>query len=98
MLPVKSWRIYYADGSVFSSVDGTWAEAPSFGVSCVVYYHVPPYKTLDGGQGNGDTYVWCGEDTHPDYQGIKMGLWIDREGHYRIQNLAFRSTAPEVGE
>jgi hypothetical protein len=96
MLPIKSWRIYYADGSSFSSEDGTWAEAPPFGVQAVVYYHLPPHKTIDGGQNNGDIYTWLGEDSHPDYQGIKMGLWMDREGAYRVQKLAFESTTPEV--
>lgn len=96
MLPIESWRIVYVDGSSFTSKDGTWAEAPPFGVSAVVYYHVPPYKTLDGGRNNGDVYVWLGEDSHPDYAGIKMGLWTDRETHYRVQDLAFQSTAPEV--
>ena len=98
MLPIKSWRIYYADGSTFSNLDGTWAQAPPFGVQAVVYYHTRPYKTIDGGENNGDVYVWNGEDSHPDYQGIKMGLWMDREGAYRIQKLAFESTSPEVDD
>lgn len=93
MLPVESWRIFYADGSTFDSTMGTWAEAPPFGVQAVVYYHVPPYKTVDGGSGNGDVYTYLGEG---DYEGLKMGLWMDSEGYYRIYDLARRSTAPEV--
>jgi len=96
MLPIKSWRILYADGSEFTSLDGTWAEAPPFGVQCVVYYHEPPFKTLGSGGPEGNDYVWQGDDTHPDYAGLKMGLWMDREGFYRIQDLALQSTAPEV--
>jgi hypothetical protein len=97
MLPIKSWKIIYADESEFTSEDGTWAEAPPFGVQCVVYYHVPePYKTIDGGRDNGNIYLYFGERIHPDYQGIKMGLWMDRDGAYRIQDLATASTAPEV--
>lgn len=30
------WRIHYEDGSTFSSEDGTFQQAPSFGVLCVV--------------------------------------------------------------
>lgn len=97
MLPVRGWRIYYADGSTFTSADGTWAQAPPFGVQMIVYYHVPPYKTIDSG-GDEGLMVWAGDDTHPDYAGIKMGLWMDRTGFYRIQDLASRSTAPEVGD
>lgn len=96
MLPIKAWRIFYADGSSFSSEDGSWAEAPPFGVQCVVYYHLPPYKTLDGGYNNGDVYTWQGKDSHSDYEGIKMGLWMDREGAYRVQTLALQSTSPEA--
>jgi len=51
------WRIYYVDGSKFSSTDGWWEDAPLFGVFAVVercestgrrvlygtdYYYRPP--------------------------------------------------------
>jgi hypothetical protein len=29
------WKIYYADGSTFSNLDGAWGEAPADGVVCV---------------------------------------------------------------
>lgn len=106
MLPIKAWRIIYADGSEFTSEDGTWAEAPPFGVQAVVYYHVDPkYLTVDGGKnspnknigGNeGDLYAFQGDNAHPDYQGIKMGLWMDRDGYYRIADLASQRHHPEV--
>jgi hypothetical protein len=92
MLPIKSWRIDYADGSSFSSEQGTWAEAPPFGVQAVVYYHAEGL-TVDGGEGNGDVYCYLGEGA---YEGIKMGLWMDSEGYYRIADLARRFTEPEV--
>lgn len=96
MLGVKSWRIHYADGSTFTSSDGTWAEAPPFGVQCVVYYHTDDRITLDGGSRNGHVYMWRGEDTHPDYQGLKMGLWMDRDGYYRVCDLETLTIRPEV--
>ena len=101
MLPIKSWRVYYADGSEFTSNDGTWAEAPPFGVQCVVYYHVPdPVKlqriTKSGGSDDGHVFVWLGEETGPEYEGIKMGLWMDGEGYYRIADLASRRITPEL--
>lgn len=93
MLPIKSWRIYYADGSTFTNLDGLWAEAPPFGVQCVVYYHVPDgYKTIDCGERNGDIYYFQGEGV--DYRDIKMGLWMDAEGYYRVYDLARQSVAP----
>lgn len=62
------WRIYYGDGSTFSSDDGAPEDAPSFGVICVVqpnvltgreslhgwdwFYYVP------------DDGMWWGSDIH----------------------------------
>lgn len=94
MLPIKAWRIYYADGSTFDSTQGTMAEAPAFGVQCRVWYHVTDdqgreFKTIDGGEKDGDVFV------HEDGS-LKMGLWMDTEGHYRIMDAAARSSAPEV--
>lgn len=91
MLPIKSWRIYYPDGSTFSSEDGTWADAPPFGVQCVVYYHESPYKTVDGGVSDGDVYYYQG-DGYPD--DVKLGVWMDAEGLYRIMDYAARSVSP----
>jgi len=92
MLPIKSWRIFYADGSEFTSKDGTWAEAPPFGVSCVVYYHVDgKYKTIDNGGTEGVVYYQSDEFAGTD---AKLGLWVDGETHYRIMDLAQRSVKP----
>lgn len=88
MLPIKSWRIYYADESTFSSEDGSWAEAPPFGVQCVVYYHEPPHKTLDVNPEGVYTYQAEG------YPDVKLGLWMDAEGYYRIMDLAHGSVMP----
>jgi hypothetical protein len=91
VLPIKSWRIYYADESYFDSSMGTWAEAPPFGVQCVVWYHEPPYKTLYRGEPGNDVYVFHGEG---DYEGLKMGMWMDSDGLHRIHDLATASTMP----
>ena len=99
MLAIKAWKIYYADKSTFDSTQGTWAEAPPFGVECIVYYHVPPYKTIDiGGSADGDKsgsegiFYWLGEG---EKKGFKMGLWMDDEGYYRIMKLAQKSVIPQ---
>lgn len=96
MLPVESWRIVYADGSTFTSEDGTWADAPPFGVQAVVYYHPDGRLTKDGGEDDGHVYTWRGEDSHPDFAGLKMGLWMDRDGYYRVCDLATLTVRPEV--
>ncbi len=92
MLPIKAWRIYYADGSTFHSGMGTWAEAPPFGVQCVVWYHDPPYKTLYRGEDGNNIYVYEGGD------GFKMGMWMDEGGLHRIHDLANQSVMPEPSE
>lgn len=85
MLPVKAWKIIYADGSTFSSADGTWAEAPPFGVQTVVYYHVPDGVTLHVEPHDESVYYWMGES---ELDGVKVGLWMDSEGYYRIIDAA----------
>lgn len=92
MLPIKSWRIYYADGSTYDSTMGTWASAPPFGVQCVVYYHDPaPYKTLHKEGTDESIYWYWGEG---DSENFKMGLWMDEEGLHRILDLAHKSSEP----
>ena len=92
MLAVEGWCIFYADGSTYSSEDGAWAEAPPFGVQCVVYYHKPPYKTVDKGGTEGLCYYQADEFAGTD---VKMGLWIDGDTHRRVMDLATRSVRPE---
>lgn len=102
MLPIRKAIITYPDESTYTIPDdGTWAEAPPFGVQCVTYYHVAePDRlqriTVDGGENLGDIYVWLGTETHPDYHNHKMGMWMDREGYYRIYDLARRRVSPEA--
>jgi len=91
MLPIKSWRIYYADGSTFDSTQGSWADAPAFGVQCVVYYHEPPFKDIHVEANDEAVYTYQGKGDNSD---VKMGLWMDDEGFYRIIEIARKSSAP----
>ena len=88
MLPVESWTVFYADGSTFSSRDGTWSQAPAFGVTAVVYYHVEDRKTLQVAASDHSVYEYLGQG---DYAGLKLGLWLDADGFYRILDTAGRS-------
>lgn len=47
------WRIFYADGMQFSSRDGSWAEAPVYGV-IVVSEEIDGQKRLI----HGHQYYW----------------------------------------
>jgi hypothetical protein len=77
-----AWRLYYDDGSTFSSADGTWAQAPNEGVQVLVTYQEPPYKVLHDGV---DTYRLPGRKT------VKHGRWMDTDAFYAIQREAFES-------
>lgn len=83
MLPIKAWAIYYADGSKFTSEDGTWAQAPPFAVDAVVYYHDDGLKDIEAGI---DHYL-CKDPSQISYH--KMGLWHDSEGFYRVIRRAY---------
>lgn len=88
MLPIKSWKIFYADGSVFDSSMGSWAEAPAFGVECVVYYHTDG-KTIHKEPHDNSRYFYLGEG---ELTGYKLGLWMDSDGYYRILDAAEKSS------
>jgi hypothetical protein len=93
MLPIRSWRIYYADGSTFSSDDGTWAEAPPFGVQCIVYYHVPEGVTFQEVGDDVSIYEFVGLPEGTD-EHAKMGLWTDGESYWRVHDAVRRSVTP----
>lgn len=48
-MEVLAWEIRYADGSVASSENTVWEEAPGSGVLAVIWWHVPPYRTYTYG-------------------------------------------------
>jgi hypothetical protein len=92
MLPILRAAIVYPDGSKYwIPDDGTWAEAPPFGVQAVVYYHEPPLKTVDGGGSEGIYYYQADEFAGTD---VKLGLFIDGDTYYRIMDLATKSVEP----
>jgi len=87
MLPIRAWRIYYADGSTFSSADGTWEDAPTRGVQVVVWYHDDGLRTITAGE---DVYTYGAGGVGA----VKHGSWIDEAGYYRILDRARRSVSP----
>ena len=90
MIPIKAWRIYYADGSAFTNNDGTFADAPPFGLQCIVYYStdgVRLYRDITSGGNEGVFYV-------EGMEGVKMGMWMDSEGCYRIHEAARNDLPP----
>lgn len=101
MLDIESWMVFYADGSTFSSEDGSWAEAPAFGVACVVYYHPNDRITVQTEAHDISVYEWWPVDV-PRPTGVgqvsdgetKMGVWISDEKFYTLINRATRQVTP----
>ena len=54
-----NWRVYYADGSTFSSEDGKPGEAPGLGVIVIVIKHPDPREQAYI-QHQADYYIWLG--------------------------------------
>lgn len=98
---MAAWRIYYSDGTTYSSVDGDPAEAPAFGTVCIVfpdadvgrvvmhgwdwYYYVP-----SAGQ-------WWGSDIHglldrllhgEEVEGLKQGRNLSNTAYKAIFKTA----------
>ena len=46
MTPI-GWRIYFGDGSVLSSLAGSWREAPATDVQAVVVFYSETYEYFD---------------------------------------------------
>ena len=93
MSALLGWKIWYDNGSAFSSLDGTWEDAPSDGVQVVVefypegekYYHSRNYFILDNGKAYGTN------DINPFLrkQGtVKSGRWTSDDYFRDILNKA----------
>lgn len=75
MLPVTGWELVYTDGSVVTSEDSTWEDAPDTRVQVLVMFHEPPYMTLQYGT---DPY------TLPGHSARKLGETIPDEDFYAL--------------
>ncbi len=98
MLPVDRWIVYYGDGSTFSSADGSWAEAPPFGVFAIVYYRVGPKgvsRLVQMEQHDRSVFRWpdslpppdgAVEILGPEATGVpcKYGLWIANGEYFAL--------------
>lgn len=75
-LPIRGWRLWYSDGSTFSSFDGTWEEAPSNDVQVLEILQKPkPYRTLNYGI---DEYKLPNNDL------VKLGAWMQEDAFYAL--------------
>lgn len=97
---MPDWRIYYADGSSFSSEDGDPKSAPFDGFICVVGYTPAGDRYICHGKNHyffdEETDMWFGYDWHGvlDYvrhrHGFKEGRMVDGDKFRQIMNAAHR--------
>jgi hypothetical protein len=92
------WAAIYADESIFTNLDGTWEEAPAWGMQAIVYKSVETgWSICTTGDSfhrlpSGD-FIPLGEDALKDYAAnvwktIKVGRMLSREEYGRIMKLA----------
>lgn len=83
-MKVERWAITYADGSRFTSDDGTWAEAPAFGVFAVVYYDVSGKRLVQMEQCDDSRYRAIFEGIEAAGNPVKYGLWVDNDTYHAL--------------
>lgn len=86
------WAIFYDDGSMFSSEDGKWEDAPSDGVLYVLCKRGDVVQTLSGS----DHYILLDDETVADTDdlgpllrkwGVKFGRWTT---HAKMEEIGRR--------
>lgn len=100
MLPVDRWAITYGDGSTFTSEQGSWAEAPPFGVFAVVYYDTAGVRHVQMEQYDHSEYRW--PESLPAPEGavevhgveaaggpVKFGLWVANGEYFTLFDTVY---------
>ena len=80
------WKIFYADGSTFSSADGTPAQAPATNVEVIVQQNSRGEREiLDGANTNYEFYAWHPESNQwiiHNQSGLDQFLAANKRGVY----------------
>lgn len=97
---ISHWRIYYGDGSMFSSAEGSWSEAPDYDVQVVVLFTADQtangshYKTIvsmvDYYWKDGDAFGYSFDDRRVCKGAIKYGAWLSNEGFRAVSDRALQ--------
>jgi len=94
-----NWQIYYADGSVFSNLDGSWEDAPGHG-ALIALIPDPDVKWVAIGnadflvQDKEGAIVSVSESGFEDYMVnvhriVKRGRMISRQDWLRVAKVAY---------
>ena len=83
------WRLYYEDGTTFSSADGDPEDAPPWGVVSAVCRDKDDPRHVNAMHGTGfDYYVWDGEE----WWGVDQIGLIDRLASRKAKVVCFGRT------
>jgi hypothetical protein len=96
------WAIYYDDGRVFTSDDGSWADAPADGVLFVLEQHGDRVNTLSGNDYYyliDDTVAATG-DAGPLLRklGFKFGRWTSHKVYEAVSKRVAADAAKMASE
>jgi hypothetical protein len=72
---IVGWRIFYSDGSVFSSLDGEWSAASVSSVQVVVIYYTSTYQYYKNDENQFKTYNYKQVLNGKDFYWKKDGLF-----------------------
>lgn len=98
MLKVIGWKIWYGDGTTFSSLQGTWKKAPDQDVQILMIYY--DKKDLQNRSTrkvfSGDNFYFSDdvifnssfEDESKVIGIVKYGKWMDGKGFEKIRLTA----------
>lgn len=102
---VIGWKLYYGDGSVVSSHQATWRQAPSDNVQVLSIYYQETYKIWRDGQSEDENYrdMYFGKDYYwqfgngqagdvPAGVSIKLGRELDQSDWRNLYNIALQDT------
>jgi hypothetical protein len=93
---MRTWAIYYADGSVFGSDDGVWEDAPQDGVVCIVRSDGERREFISGGdfyrRFDDDGSIGSTADVNAWLRArcpwLKFGLYVSNRKHEAIMQRA----------
>lgn len=88
---IVGWKVWYSDGSVYSSRDSKWEDLPKYGIITLKKFFIPynEDKPIVEIQSNSDYY--CPDDsfvTEKDLINIKAGHYVSNEVYQKIRRQA----------
>ncbi len=80
---VAAWKIWYGDGSTFSSKDGDWVDAPQKNIQMVTVFYDKTYKIYNPESKEWEIENYCDQLSGQDY------YWKTAEGEFNAGAAKF---------